>query len=111
MEQKIKYNVIVMKKAQDHIFMIETENYDEAYKVWKETKDKWTNAIKEQIPFELESPIVTAFDPGMIYEITLVPIEAATNVNSNNPYKRNAQAKGFSNTFGANGMLDQGYQR
>ena len=110
MENKLKYHVIVLRHNQDHIFLAELDNYDAALNLWTETKNKWGEAIKAKLPFELTSPLVTAFDPGMIYEITIKAAEATTNVNSNNPYKRTMQERGFSNTL-TNPILDGGYQR
>lgn len=106
------YSVWVMRRDQAHIAILETSNFDEADKVWKDLKDRWTTALKEQIPFELRNPRITAFDPGLIYEITLLPL--MSNVNNDNPYQQQMRQNGFSNTFGkltkGSDMLDNGYK-
>jgi hypothetical protein len=109
-EQKIKYGVYVLKKSQDHISVKETESYDEAFAIWVELKERWAMCIKEQKPFEIVKPIVTAFDPGMIYEVTLRPVPQVAASLGNNPYAAQAQQQGFGSMFsGQSGILDGGY--
>jgi hypothetical protein len=109
--EKQKYGLYVLRRDGDHIIVLETENYDEVFALWKETKELWTTSIKEQKPFELTKPIVTAFDPGLISEVTIRPLIKAS-MNQNNPYVQKMQQDGFANTFNSvrgNSMLDNGY--
>ena len=107
------YNVIIMRRNQDHIIAVETENYDEAYEVWTKLKGVWLNALKEEIPFEMEKPIVTAFDPGLIFEIRVLPVTVSKSTR-HNPYAAEMQREGFTKTFGkisgqGSDLLDKGY--
>lgn len=96
---KLVYTVLILKKNQDHIAAIETDNYDQAYELWKSLVESWRACVKNQEPFSIESPIVTAFDPGLVLEISLVPITQTVEVN-NNPYKKEMVEKGLSETLG-----------
>jgi hypothetical protein len=109
-EEKQTYGVFILRRNQDHIHILESENYDEAYESWKELKAKWETSLHEQKPFELNKPVVTAFDPGLIYEITLRPLTKSARVSSNNPYQQQMEKEGFGNTFGRTGLFDQGYK-
>ena len=108
------YSVWVMRRDQSHITVLETSNFEEADKVYQELETRWTTALKEQVPFKLRAPYVTAFDPGLIYEISLLPFGNTTKVNSDNPYQQSMQQNGFSNTFGkvarSSDVLDGGYK-
>lgn len=109
---KLKYGVYVLKRSEDHIAVLETDKYDDAYNLWVELKDRWAVSIKEQKPFELTAPIVTAFDPGLVYEITVRPVpQVAPELNTNNPYAKKMQQEGFGAMFNNQGpILDAGYR-
>jgi len=111
MDKKQTYAVIVLKRNQDHIVVLETLDFDEAHKLYGELKEKWTKSLHDQTPFELSTPLVTAFDPGLIYEITIRPI-TESDINPNNPYRKEMINRGFSNTFNknTNSILDEGYK-
>ena len=110
MEKKLKYGLYILKRDNDHIIVDENEKYEEVFGLWKEIKSQWASSIKEQKPFELVKPIVTAFDPGLIYEVTIRPV-AEPVTNTNNPYAQKMQQNGFTNTFGSRGdMLDSGFK-
>lgn len=113
-EKKLEtYSVWVMRRDQAHITVMETGSFEEADKVWQDLNSRWTNSLKEQVPFILRAPLVTAFDPGLIYEIALLPY-GNTNVASDNPYQQNMRQNGFSNTFNkvarTGDILDGGYR-
>jgi len=111
MSDKLKYSVLVLKRDQEHISVVETDSFDEADKLWQSLKDKWTTCLHEQKPFELRKPIITAFDPGLIYEITVRPVSDVVK-NPDNPYQQSMQRNGFSATFrGGSELLDNGYSR
>jgi len=95
---------------------LKMKNFDLAHQKWKELADKWVKCLHEKLPFILESPIVTAFDPTFVYEIIVKPQTVSSNLESsvNNPYTKDMLANGFTNTFAknslnSNGLLDRGY--
>jgi hypothetical protein len=114
METKQTYAVFLMKRDQEHLMVLETEQFEEADKKWFEMRDLWTECLKSQTPFTLRSPMITAFDPGMIYEISLVPkIKTETVRNPANPYAQRMNKEGLAATMGNRGseMLDGGFNR
>jgi len=108
-EKKTKYGVFILRRDNRHISVIETEEYDKAYEVWEELNEAWIKSLKDNIPLKLTTPIVTAFDPGLIFEINLNPVVETTASRNANPYHQKMQKEGFSNSFGSNGILDGGY--
>ena len=112
-EEKTTYGTIIMVRGSEPIIAVETENYDEAFELWQKLKEEWTACVNESRPFELTSPIVTAFDPNLIYEITVRPVVETTSSNNHNPYKRAMVNNGFANTVGNSQLLsdvkDGGY--
>jgi len=112
---KLSYMVLIQKKNQDHLVAIETENYDEAFERWMQLTDSWKVSIKEQVPFTLATPIVTAFDPGLILEINIVPVPVQTKEVNNNPYRRDMLDRGLTETLNnytrGTEMLDSGLKR
>jgi len=117
-EKDLVYAVLVLRTDQNHITVLESNNYDECFNCWSEMTNKWSKAAKEGVPFELSNPIVTAFSPGMITEITLVPVTTQDiQSKSHNPYYQNMMEKGLTNAFGFNNstndadLLDKGYKR
>ena len=100
-EEKVtEYGALIMKRSGDFIIAIQSKDYDEVYEEWQKLKDQWAECVKESKPFELTSPIVTAFDPNMIYEITVKPVVETTSNKHANPYKSAMQRNGLSNTLG-----------
>jgi hypothetical protein len=98
--EKLVYSVLICRSDGNHIVVIESNNYDRCYDMWKQMQEKWALASKEQVPFLLEDPVVTAFAPPMIFEIKLVPVmteEMASK--SHNPYQRKMTEQGFGKTF------------
>lgn len=107
-EQEQFYTVLVLRKDGDNITAVESADFEECYKVWEELQGKWTEAVKEVKPFVLKDPILTAFEPGLIYEITLRPLSyKKSQINTNNPYARDMLDRGFSNTFGNPDLLSR----
>lgn len=98
---KAEYGVLILRRDQQHIQALLTSDYEAAFKLWQELSKKWQESVKETIPFQLTAPIVTAFDPGLISEITIRPvIENKLTSNPNNPYEKEMRERGFSDTFG-----------
>lgn len=114
MEKKQTYGVLLLKRNGDHIVLLETESFEEADKRWSEVQETWTESLKSQTPFILRSPIITAFDPGIILEINLVPqTKMETIRNPSNPYAQRMNKEGLAATMGNRGseMLDGGFNR
>ena len=108
-----EYSVMILRRDKNHITALTTEDYDKAYEIWTEYSENWVKSAKELKVFKLEKPLVTAFDPALIYEIRIVPVTVSKNTR-NNPYAEEMRTKGFSETFGAyaqgSDLLDGGYK-
>ena len=105
-ESKTIYGLFILKRDGEHIVVSESDNYDEVFESWKNLKDQWTSCVQESKPFELIKPVVTAFDPNLIYEITVKPVVETTATNKNyNPYREQMHKEGFSNAFAKNAVL------
>lgn len=99
-KQAMVYQVVILRTNGDHISILESDSYDKCYERWKELHTLWTACAKEIKPFVLEEPVVTAFNPSMIYEINLVPVSTqSSSSNAHNPYQKNMQEHGFGKTF------------
>lgn len=112
-QEKLRYEVLILRRDQAHIAVMETEDFKEADKRWAELDEQWSACVKETKPFKLRKPVITSFDPGLIYEITVVPVQT-TQKNPDNPYQQEMQRKGLGATLrGGTGpdMLDGGYIR
>ena len=100
-QEQMIYGVIVFRSDQQHVTVLESADYDACYEKWKLIQQEWTSAAKEQRPFILEAPVVTAFAPSMIYEIALLPVmtKELADKASRNPYASQMSEKGFNRTF------------
>jgi hypothetical protein len=108
------YTVLIIRRDGEHISALETETYDQAFELWTELKDQWLKNLKEHNTFELLKPIVTAFDPGLISEIKIIPF-AVSKAARHNPYALEMERTGFNRTFGkatnqGSELLDSGYK-
>ena len=104
-EQQMVYGVLICRSDGQHIEAIESTDYKKCYECWQSLNKEWASAAKDQRPFVLEDPVVTAFSPSMIYEIKLIPIMSQEMAQSatNNPYAKRMTEQGFGKTFpGAN---------
>lgn len=110
-EKKPLYGLFIMRRDENHISVIESLNYDEVFEAYKKLVADWAACVKELRPFSLSTPVVTTFDPGLIYEITVRPILAETAVSKyDNPYQQKMMKNGFQNTFASPDVLDGGYR-
>lgn len=101
---KLVYGVVIFRTDGEHISVLEDPNYDKCFECWKKIQGDWAVSAKEQQPFVLLSPVVTAFAPALIYEIKLIPVntqEIAAKA-SNNPYFAQMSEQGFSKSFSSN---------
>lgn len=111
-EKKTLYALYILRRDGDHISVVESLDYDEVYESYLKLTTQWSECIKENRPFSLKVPVVTSFDPGLIYEITVKPvIHEQTQTKYDNPYQQEMIKKGFSGAFGNKGdLLDGGYR-
>ena len=114
-EKKKQYGVLILRKDQEHITVLETADFQAAHAAWKKLNEQWTACIKDNVPFSIESPIVTSFDPGLIKEITVRPEVTPTETNRgvNNPYEQQMRKEGLQATmkYGlGSDLLDGGYR-
>lgn len=111
-EKKPSYVVAILRRDGDHIFVLEDTNYDKVFETYTEVTAKWASCIKDTVPFSLTSPVVTTFDPGLIYEIKINPVvETPASSKYDNPYANQMRQKGLAAMQGPTGEnLDQGYR-
>lgn len=98
-EKKTIYALYIVRNDIGPMGVFESDNYDNVFVKWKELKEMWTTAIENKVPFEILEPVVTAFDPGLIMEITLKPVVETTASRYNNPYERQMVEKGLTSTL------------
>lgn len=100
-KEQMVYMVAVYRTDGAHISVIESPDYDKCFAKWVELHKVWSTAAKEQTPFILVDPVVTAFSPAMIFEIKLIPVmsQQLAAAASNNPYAQSMNEKGFGRTF------------
>lgn len=111
-EKKSIYALWVLRRDGQHISIMEVSDYDKAFEEYKELTSRWTTCIKENTPFALMKPIVTTFDPGLIYEITITPVVDTPASRNDNPYAKEMRTRGLGNMQGMaiGETLDQGYR-
>lgn len=98
-EKKTIYALYIIRKDIGPMSILEDDNYDKVYERWVELKENWTTAVKEKIPFEINKPIITVFDPGLVDEITLKPVVETTASRYQNPYHQDMVKNGLSNSL------------
>lgn len=111
------YTLLILRKDDNHIEVVQSLNYDEVMEAYNRVRLQWATCIKDQTPFELMRPIVTTFDPGLIYEITVRPLAETTVSRFENPYQQSMMKNGFSSMFNKQNqvtttgdLLDNGYR-
>lgn len=115
-EKKIpSYGLYVLRKDEQHLEIVVSSNYDEVFERYKEVKSQWAQAIKDKTPFEILKPIVTAFDPGLVYEITIKLITETPSSRYDNPYQKQMEKGGLGNMLNrrlpvTGDLLDEGYR-
>lgn len=114
-ERKQIYEVWIVKYQDEPISVLTTDKYDESYEKWKSLTETWTVALKDKMPFVVTNPVVTAFDPGTVKEITVRPVMKTTESKYENPYQQQMMKNGLGNTLRNNSniinpdLLDEGY--
>lgn len=106
--EEVIYQTVIFRRDGNHIAVVESTDFEKCYKSWEALQAQWAECAKEVKPFLLKDPVLTAFEPGLIYEITLRPVMPVTKtVNENNPYAREMLNRGFSSTFGNQDLLSR----
>ena len=109
-EKKALYALHIMRRDENHISVMESSNYDEVFEAYKKLIVSWTECVKEHRPFSLSSPVVTTFDPGLIYEISVRPVMPEQSTNKyDNPYQQKMMKNGFGPGIQTD-VLDGGYR-
>ena len=115
-EKKIpSYSLLILRRDEQHIEVITSANYDEVFERYKQVKESWAVSIKEKVPMELLKPVVTSFDPGLVYEITIKLVADTPASRYDNPYQKQMEKQGLGNMINkrpqTNGdLLDEGYR-
>lgn len=111
-EKKPSYICLILRKDGEHISVLESTDYDKVYDEYTRVTSEWTKCIKENTPFSLKFPVVTTFDPGLIYEIKLNPVvEPLASSRNDNPYSKQMQRTGLAAMQTLRGEnLDEGYR-
>lgn len=111
-EKKQIYEVWILRHDDQHICSISETNYDKCFENWEKLLKEWKFSISEKTPFAMTVPIVTAFDPGLIKEITLRPVVQVAESKYDNPYHEKMRKEGLTNTLRPTGsdILDGGYR-
>ena len=115
-EKQVLYSVIILRTDGEHLIVLESSDYDKCFEKWNHLQNLWQQVGTENKPFVLNEPLVTAFHPMLIKEITLRPvIKDSVSTKYENPYSRKMVEKGFSETFNrfaSSGidLLDDGYK-
>lgn len=109
-EKKQIYVLVILRRDGKDIIAMEDVDYDKVFEEYKELASRWSLCIKENQPFAMTKPIVTTFDPGLIYEITINPVVETPANRYDNPYAKQMRSKGLGamQTVGEN--LDEGYR-
>lgn len=114
-EKKQLYDIVIIKHDNNHIIALSTDNYDKCFETWKSLVAKWEESITKKSPYSMVEPIVTAFDPGLIKEITLRPVMEVPESRYDNPYQKRMMKDGLSSMLKPGNainpdMLDEGYR-
>ena len=94
------YEVYIKRKNQDHLLVEMSEDFSKLNKLWEVLHNEWKESVKEERPFVIKKPIVTAFAPGLIDEISLAPVTGQQQQqNPDNPYESAMRRDGFGKTL------------
>ena len=117
-EKKQIYELVLIKyEVQQSIILLSTDSYDVAFEKWQEITDLWTKCVQDKVPMKITTPVVTAFDPAAIREISVRPVMEAPVSKYDNPYQQNMMRKGLTQSLKDSGntgpvhpdILDGGY--
>lgn len=106
-EEKIVYQTAILRKNGEHISVLESTKFDDCLKCWESLQNQWADCAKEMKPFIIKDPVITAFEPGLIYEILVRPLYSEESANSNNPYTKRMYEQGLTRTLGGEDILNR----
>jgi hypothetical protein len=114
-EKKQIYEVWILRHDEQHICCSSEMNYDKCFENWEKLVRDWKVSLSEKSPFSMNTPVITAFDPGLIKEITLRPVIQIAESKYDNPYQKQMMRDGLTSTLkGVNNavsdILDGGYK-
>lgn len=110
-ESEKMYELTLFRRDGNHINILQSTSFEELNILWVELTERWASAVKEQRPFILNRPVVTSFDPGLIFELTVRPLVETSRANLNNPYYQDMLEKGLGNSLQNPGnILDGGFK-
>jgi len=105
----MSYELYILRSDEKHISIIVDKDFKKVKEMWKELHSKWKECSDNNAPFTLEDPIVTAFNPALIFEIEIVPFSSERSVESDNPYEKRMRDRGFGNfNSGYPDLMDRG---
>lgn len=113
-EEQSIYVVRMFRKDQEVFDCFESVDFSECKNIWEKLHTEWQECHKEQKVFLLKSPIISAFEPGLISEISILPkVNVLNKIDADNPYKKQMMDKGLSHSLRQTGIapnvLDDGY--
>lgn len=107
MSQKLNksvYSIFIFRTDGQHLEVYSSNNFDACFQRWEQLTTEWTSAVKEERPFILRDPIVTAFSPNLIFELKLLPVSSQEMAaKSHNPYNQKMYEEGFGKVFPSQG--------
>lgn len=107
------YVVRMFRKDGEVIDCFESEDFSKCKEQWVILHSLWQECHKEVKVFILERPVVTAFEPGLISEISVLPKEMVIQSlkDLDNPYVAQMRREGLVNTMKfASELNDGGYK-
>jgi len=103
---KDKYVVRIFRKDGEVFDTLVSESFGDCEKEWEHLHTYWNECHTEKKVFLLKKPILTAFEPGLIGEISLLPYsDSLPDVADNNPYKQEMKNKGLGDSLRGVGRL------
>ena len=109
-EKKQIYMLVILRRDGRDIVVSESQDYDKMFEEYKEIASKWASCIKDNVPFALMKPVVSTFDPGLIYEITITPVVETPANRYDNPYAKKMRREGLGAMQTLSENLDEGYR-
>lgn len=100
-EPKLSYVVLIMRRDDQHITALEDHDFKKCKTLWTKLHKQWQECHKESTVFVIEKPLMSAFEPGMISEIKLIPRleQEQMQVDASNPYMQQMQQQGLGSTL------------
>lgn len=114
MSDELVYSVVIFRKDNQHVIIDAGTDYEKCRELHSKLDSQWVDCHKEQLPFRLEEPEITSFEPALIKEIKIMAgSKNSFSNNSHNPYVQRMKKQGFADSFPSQGgldILDQGFK-